>query len=405
MMNRLRTYLLYLLVPLVFSGCAKDDGDAPFPVVSRTLLVYMAGDNNLASNGYANLSSITAAMTGYAASDARVVVYIDTPGENPRLIEATASGQKVLHTWPSAQNSASGGTLTEVIGLTRRLVPAETCGLVLWSHGVGWLPSSAMGYLTRSMGRIAGQTDGEPGPWPATKWFGQDVSASPTGYIDTDELAVAIPSGVFDYILFDACHMASVEVLYALRDKADYIISSPAEVIADGFPYATVTRMLLQASPDLQAVCRSYYNYYAGHSDPSYRSATVSLVKCAELDALADATAMLYGAALQADPAVFSAMELTRLQPFDRYRRHFLFDLGSIADELERGGTVTAAQATAWRAQLARTVVWEAHTGAFFDLPLAKCCGLSGYVPVETYADLNTYYQTLGWWKQCSPSE
>ena len=374
---------------LLFAGCTKE-GDAPIPTVSRTLMVYMAGDNNLAANGAANLESITAAMAGYAASDARVVVYFDVPGENPRLIEVASDGQRELYAWPSPQDSASGATLAEVIGLVRRLAPAEKYGLVLWSHGVGWLPASAQGYLTRSMVRKAD-------PWPATKWFGQDVTAQPTGYIDTEELAAAIPAEMFDYILFDACHMASVEVLYALRDKADYIISSPTEVVAEGFPYGAVTRSLLRETPDLQAVCKSFYNYYAGHPSAVYRSAAVSLVKCAELDALADATATLCGAAQAADPTVLSAMDITRLQHFDRYRRHFLFDLGSIADELARQGKVPAAALAAWRSQLARTVVWEAHTAAFFDLPIEKCCGLSGYVPVAEYADLNSYYITLEW--------
>lgn len=384
----MKRFLLYLL--LLCTACAKDD-PAPVPPtpVERTLLVYMAGDNNLASDGRNNLVSITATMQGYSG-DARTIVYLDTPGENPRLIDVTPSGQAELYRWPSPQNSASESTLREVIALTRELAPAARYGLILWSHGVAWLPSSAQGYLTRSMGR-------ESDPWPATKWFGQDTSASPAGYLDTEDLAAAIPDALFDYILFDACYMASVEVLYALRRKADHIIAAPTEVISTGFPYGAIVRPLLQETPDLEAVCRSFFNFYAQHPDPRYRSATVSMVKTSELEGLASATAELYAQALAADPEVFSGMKLAGIQHLDRYRRHFLFDQSSIVLELGRQGGVSQGSVAAWQAQLARTVLYEAHTPAFFDLPLAECCGLSCFVPVEAYADLNDYYASLEW--------
>lgn len=33
----------------------------------------------------------------------------------------------------------------------------------------------------------------------------------------------------------------------------------------------------------------------------------------------------------------------------------------------------------------------------FFDLAIGECSGLSGYVPVAAYPDLNAYYRTLAW--------
>ena len=382
--------ILGLLLALVLCGCSEK-GTPPERRVSRVLLVYFAADNNLAGNVQANLDGLAAGVAAAPDADARVVAYLDTPGENPRLAEVTAAGLQELYRWPAPHDSASPEVLSEVIGRVLRDCPADRYGLVLWSHGMAWVPSSATGYFVKSYSR-------EAQPWPATKYFGQDVTASPTGYLETADLAAAIPDGVFDYILFDACFMASVEVEYALREKADWIIAAPTEVITDGFPYAAITGELLRATPDLQAVCGEFYRYYAEHPRLAYRSASVSLVCTPELDALASATADLYGTALAADPAVFSALDISRVQHLDRYRRHFLFDLGSIAGELERTGKVSAAAVAAWREQLARTVVYEAHTAAFFELPIDACCGLSGYVPVTAYPDLNEYYKTLEWY-------
>jgi len=223
--------------------------------------------------------------------------------------------------------------------------------------------------------------------------------------LDVEQLSESIPSGVFDWILFDACFMASAETLYALRDKAVRIVCSPAEVIADGFPYAEIMAELLRPEPDLRAVCENYYRNYADDPRPAYRSATVSLVETSQLEALAGATASVLGAALATDPEALAGMELNRLQPLDRYRRHFLFDAGSVVGELETRGLIPASVADAWHVQLARTVTYEAHTPTMLGLALDACCGLSMYVPYADYADLNEYYRSLEWYRQCYPAE
>ena len=446
MKTTIRYILLFALLAL--AGCTKDGEEPHYPHASRVVLVYMAGDNSLGGYVWDNLDAMRQGMAS-APAGSRTIAYVDTPDGNPRLLEVTSSGTQTLYTWPSAHNSASAATVPEVVSLVRTLAPADRYGLVLWSHGLAWMPSWATGYLTRSKARMAEpwpQTKHEeifpasftaatrpdsvpvsvtatgsasadrPIPtasvlastatsWSPTRWFGQDTGESPAGYLDVEQLSEAIPSGVFDWILFDACFMASAETLYALRDKAERIVCSPAEVIADGFPYAEIMAELLRPEPDLRAVCETYYRNYADDPRPAYRSATVSLVETSQLEALVGATASVLGAALATDPEALAGMELDRLQPLDRYRRHFLFDMGSVVGELETRGLVPASLAGAWRAQLARTVIYEAHTPTMLGLALDECCGLSMYVPYADYADLNEYYRTLDWYRQCYPTD
>ena len=400
-MQRITAYLLRsaaIVMAVLFSvSCTKNGEEPRYPHSSRVVLVYMAGDNSLGGYVRDNLEAMRRGMASAAAGN-RTIAYVDTPDGNPRLVEVTASGTKTLHAWPSPHNSASAATVREVVSLVRTFAPADRYGLVLWSHGLAWMPSWATGYLTRSKARIGDI-------WPQTKWFGQDTGESPAGYLDTEQLSEAIPSGVFDWILFDACFMASAETLYALRDKAEWIVCSPAEVIADGFPYAEIMAELLRPEPDLQAVCESYYRNYADDPRPAYRSATVSLVETSQLEALAAATASVLGTALASDSEALAGMDLSRVQPLDRYRRHFLFDMGSVVGELETRGLVPASLAGAWRSQLARTVIYEAHTPTMLGLSLDECCGLSMYVPSASYADLNEYYRTLEWYRQCYPAD
>ena len=388
-MKLFTTYPLTLVLCIVlFCSCTKDEPPRPAPA-DRTLLVYMAADNNLSGDAEANISDIAAGLRA-APENTRTIVYLDTPQGNPRLLEVTVDGAKQVYAWPSQHNSASPEVMRGVIERVCRDYPAERYGLVLWSHGMAWVPSTATGYFTRSRSRVGEE-------WPATKYFGEDDTPGPAGYLETEDLAAALPDGRFDYILFDACFMASVEVEYALRAKADYIVAAPTEVISDGFPYAGIVGELLAAEPDLKAVCRTYYDYYAQHSDVRYHSATVSLVKTSELGALCDLKARLWSSALARDPAVFAEFDLSGIQRLDRYRRPFLFDLGSIVKRLETMGAINSTEGGQWRRQFARTVLYEAHTPVFFDLAIGECSGLSGYVPVAAYSDLNVYYRTLAW--------
>ncbi|MFQ9503828.1 MAG: clostripain-related cysteine peptidase [Alistipes indistinctus] len=122
----------------------------------------------------ANLEGLVQGMTRIPAENGRIIAYLDTPGDNPRLVEVTAVGTKELYRWPSAQNSASAATVREVIDRVRRTAPAERYGLVLWSHGMAWLPSSATGYFVKSCQR-------SEQAWPATKYFRAGHGCQPDG--------------------------------------------------------------------------------------------------------------------------------------------------------------------------------------------------------------------------------
>ena len=168
-MQRITTYLLRsaaMVMAVLFSvSCTKDD--APhYPHASR---VYMAGDNSLGGYVWDNLDAMRRGMAS-APAGSRTIAYVDTPDGNPRLLEVTSSGTQILYTWPSVHNSASAATVCEVVSLVRTLAPADRYGLVLWSHGLAWMPSWATGYLTRSKARIGDI-------WPQTK---HDGAASET---------------------------------------------------------------------------------------------------------------------------------------------------------------------------------------------------------------------------------
>jgi hypothetical protein len=63
------------------------------------------------------------------------------------------------------------------------------------------------------------------------------------------DFANAIPYKL-DFIIFDACFMGSVEVCYELKDKAEYIVASPTEILSPGFVYSSMMQHLFKPKAD-----------------------------------------------------------------------------------------------------------------------------------------------------------
>ena len=114
-----KNLLLPLLFILIFqSGCITEEAENPPAktlVADRTLLVYLAGDNNLWQYMDRNIAGIRAGMnSGEISGNTKVVVYYDTPYDVPRLTEFTPDRETLLKEYPE-QNSVSGAILREVV--------------------------------------------------------------------------------------------------------------------------------------------------------------------------------------------------------------------------------------------------------------------------------------------------
>ena len=75
-----------------------------------------------------------------------------------------------------------------------------------------------------------------------------------------------------DFILFDACFMQSVEVLYELKEYANYIIGSPTEIPAPGAPYQKVVPAMLSNTTTAVGIGKAYFEFYVALSPPVYGS-------------------------------------------------------------------------------------------------------------------------------------
>ena len=150
-MKTIHHYILPLLLAIL-AGCSGDEpapGPEPAPGSPRTLLVYMIANNNLgypyewAQYDLRDIAEMEQAAAAGALGDSRLIVFRHAyiaPGKSEmKLLEVTRSGTRELLAYSGLPSSASEETMRRVIADTKAIAPADSYGLVLWSHASGWL--------------------------------------------------------------------------------------------------------------------------------------------------------------------------------------------------------------------------------------------------------------------------
>src|SRR5574344_413799 len=127
------------------SSCVEDLIEPEYDsLADRTILVYMAADNNLYSNAIENINDMRSVMDRSLSHNKNLIIYIDSPDTVSVLINVQNRCDTIMVY--EEQNSADGRTLAKVISYVKRRFPAKSYGLIMWSHGSGWLSSE--GYST-----------------------------------------------------------------------------------------------------------------------------------------------------------------------------------------------------------------------------------------------------------------
>ena len=335
---------------------------------NRTLLVYLGRDNSdLWRTAEEKIESM---LLGWNGKNGKLIFYQDLKGEKPCLLEAYRDGNtnktRIVREYEE-ENSASAQVFHRVINETVDLYPSESYGLIFFSHASGWLPEGVFA-ATRSVGR-----DGE-------------------AEMELSDFAQAIPDGLFDFIIFEACFMAGIEVVYELKDKTAYILASSAEILSPGFigSYETSMDYLFKENADLVSFARNAYDEI-DRQYGAYRSGTLSLVRTSGLESL--------GHWLKSNRISGMITDNEGIQYFDRKTNHLFFDFEAyysrlLADDISRS------QLTSF---LDNCLIYKAATPSFmsgyngFDIRFHS--GLTTYIPQEMFPSLNEEYKKMKWYK------
>lgn len=384
-----------LLSGLVLSSGCQKDPDIP-EEIERTVLVYMApgdgGASDLSSFLAYNATQMETGMKSLVGANGRLLCLYDLTGKNTQLLEFTKTGRKVLIEYGEVLNTAKIETFQRVLNEVKNLAPAKGYGLILSSHGSGWLPpptgafrSSESPILQQSImgtGTPLRPTMPDYGP---TKAWGQHGS----DWMTTEDMVAALPDNGFDFVMFDACYMASVELLYALRQKAPYFIVSPTEIMGEGFPYNQMVGQFFIANASLETglkeACRIYFDYYNSKLGQN-RAASIALIHTPALVPLATKMKSLQ--------ITLNEDSISTIQKFNRQSSYPNYDFtDAYLKSQGEGGT------NQWETELNNVVLFVRHTDYFWDLKLNQCSGLSTYIPLSTSPITNAAYRETAWYK------
>ncbi len=355
--------------------------DSPTEPTHRTVLVYMVATNNLHSGNqgdededydHLDLAEMQEAAAAGGLQGGRLLVYHAITGSDAQLLEITDKGAiNTLHTFTDDNPSVSSARMSDAIDKAKSFAPALDYGIVLWSHGSGWLEDGL---------EPAGQK----------RSFGLQGTAAT---MNTTTLARVLEGQGFSFIYFDCCLMGSVEVVYELRHCAPYIVASASELPVYGMDYTlNVPCFFRHGEADLQTAARNTFNSYNNRSNQMMRTCTISVTETAKLNDLASAMREVFAsvdfpATLSGTPQKFIASS------------SYYYDLGDYLDRLP------ADQAAVEKAKnaLSNAVITAYNTdylwqGTWQQVRINKHCGLSTFI-INHEADITRKnYFDLRWY-------
>ena len=386
-MNRFLTLLFAIPLLSVLASCGEKKDEPKPSAARRTVLIYAVASNNLAPDLVSDRNEMIQAAPDVAGlgSDVRVLLY-SVPSQTATeatLAELSKDPAGVwtfqpLKSYDRNAFSTDPERMREVFADLRREAPADRYGLILWSHGTGWIPNFSDHQV--------------PG---LQKSYGMDKYQGVTDYCDIDELASAIPDRMFDYVWFDLCYMMGIEVAYQLRDKCDYIAGYPTEDWSMGMNYESTLPLLAASQPDLAGAAKSFYDYYSDRN----MAVTVTVVRTDGLERLAKAAGNIYSYGTM--PAnSYGLMNYSRLRTglydFGQFTKKWLAGSGvnddPEAQRLQAEFDAAVADMTLFAG--CSTKNFNGTEGAFVP---GEYSGFSCYFPGSADSSTETYYFSLDW--------
>ena len=404
-----------------------------------TVMVYLAGDNNLDSAGVTDLGE----MKTVGSSDSlAVVAQFDRSGRSRvtnryYLRKGTALADDVVQRLGET-NTGDPRVLTNFVQWAARTYPADRYCLVIWNHGAGVDDSNLYGgdYFggqpppvsrkgtvvpgrTRSLSKPVRMSTVEAALKRARRaLFAPTVESmvktraiafddEAKDFLDNVELKRVLKAARktlkkdLDILGFDACLMSMVEIAWQLRGMVSLTCGSEEEEPGEGWPYDSILRAVAR-NPAIApkalaaAIVRSYAASYGKNDGVTLSATDVGAVKplVGAVSALGTALTKALG-----DPSKRAAILAIRAQvqeytaPYDQYCD--LGDLCALLGQFVRDAAVTAARQRVLTA-LKGAVLANAAKGK----SVANSHGLSIYFPkkrVSTlYSDLD-FTKRNGW--------
>lgn len=412
---------LYTLLVVVLAACSNEIPEQqPAKRSGRTVLAYLISNNKAGSlDSYLrnNVIDMYTALGNMKESCALLVFYRpytgDTPLSNPTLMSFYADGRGNVNNQPvlsgdnltfeavcqiaqkkeytmNSQIATDPAVMKEVFTDMQTVAPSDSYGLILGSHATGWMQGNSV----------------------QSKAFGDD-----SGYnIDIPDLANVLKNSFsekLDFLLFDACMMATAEVGYELKEVTSHCIASVMETPVYGFPYNQILPYLYSENVDYSAVCHEFVSF----NKTKNLWGTCAVMDCSQMENLAGTVKTK----LSEWQDALSSVSMQNVQQYGAYGwgrdyRYFSYDLLDFFRELGRKSGVknldlNEAVSTVQSALNQAVIAKDCLSGTDYEfdgviVDETRFCGIGMYIPgeynpyVANKTAWNSYYeQSISWYR------
>lgn len=272
-----------------------------------TIMVYMAGDNDLDPNGIKDLKEI---KTVGSNNELNFIGQLDRMGGSGGSYRYyLRKGGSVTNDFVQDLGEINTGdpkTLSEFLAWGFKNYPAERYAVILWNHGAGWDDKDIYaGTRFRAMSRAGtGRIRHALFHKPVRQLLKQAIGDAQArailfddnakDFLDNLEMKAVLAQAAktlgrkIDLLGMDACLMSMAEVGYQIKDTSEITVGSEETEPADGWPYHMVLADLAK-NPSMSA--RDLGKTIVDRYVASYSSDPVTQSACdlAKSDALAGA--------------------------------------------------------------------------------------------------------------------
>lgn len=288
-MKKALTFLLMVLLlhPLSFIG-AQGENNAREGYQTQTIMMYVIG-SDLESEGAQAVTDISEMLKAKPDQE-RLNVLVMTGGTNLWHSRAISSDKltvfkiegaspKEVHAWDKA-SMGDTAVLTRFLDYARESYPADSYGLILWDHGGGPMVG-----------------------------FGLDTAFDYDG-LSLTELREALSNSTFkgedklEWLAFDACLMASMEVASMMSGHAGYLIASQEALPGQGFDYRFLKELSFTGltGPEVgKAIIDYTYSFYEAKTAKHPENQATVTLSLMDLSRMANVQEKLNGLFLNLD--------------------------------------------------------------------------------------------------------
>jgi hypothetical protein len=279
-----------------------------------TLALYISGDNSL--ERFWDDSSLPGLLMLPENDMFNIVAYVDRLStEGTEVVEVSGDTYQVVET-DVEKDFGKGETFQWFLTEVDAKYPSDKLAVVAWDHGYAW------------------------------RYISDDVTSSSRITMPQFQTAIEAAGVYIDVLAFDACNMASVEVVYqvSLTGLVGIVVASEESVPTTGFPYDMMfmpTALDTSRSPEQLAtdMVVGFEAFYA----PQTWASTVALSAVSVPAIVASAeTLCSWGSAMHSClPLYASNYKQAVSESYYAWATHYHVDIADFGDALLADATIT----------------------------------------------------------------